>query len=313
MITVNSETQTAFKNIVFATDLSRGTETALPYVIETARLYGSKVHAVHVKTAEWDDVHEKALQRLQRQLADVPHEVRIEPGEVRTTLLDLAAEKGTDLIVLGTHGRTGFGRALLGSVAETIFRQASCPVMTVGPRHRVDLGTPLIKEILYATDLTPASASAARFALSLAQKTQARLTILSVLPENKAADAVAHSEHQVTLTLRRLEALVPPDSQLPSQPYCVVERGDAAGKILETATKYDADLIVLGVRPHLVGIATHVSRRTAHEVVTAALCPVLTVPGFGPCAESEKVAHKGEAGFPAIELAPSCAALCVAH
>jgi nucleotide-binding universal stress UspA family protein len=307
MTTVNSEMQTAFENILFATDLSQGTESAVPYVIETARLYGSKVHAVHVKTEEWDDFHEKALQRLQQQLADVRHEVRIEPGEVRTTLLDLAAEKGTDLIVLGTHGRTGLGRVLLGSVAETIFRQASCPVMTVGPRHRGDLGTPLIKEILYATDLTPASASAARFVLSLAQKTQARLTILTVLPENKAADAVAHSEHEVTLTLRTLEALVPPDTQLPSQPCFVVERGDAADKILETANKCDADLIVLGVRPHLVGMATHVSRRTAHEVVTAAPCPVLTVPGFGPCADCEKVAHKGKAGLPAIEFAPSCA------
>ena len=313
MTTVNSETQTAFENIVFATDFSRGTEAAVPYLMETARLYGSKVHIVHVKTAEWDDFHEHALQRLREQLADVPHEVRIEPGEVRATLLGLTAEKETDLFVLGTHGRTGLGRVLLGSVAETIFRQASCPVMTVGPRHRGDLGTPLIKEILYATDLTPASAPAARFALSLSQKTQARLTILTVLPESEAAEAVAHSEHQVTLTLRQLEALVPPDIQLSSQPYCVVERGEAANKILEIANKYDVDLIVLGVRPHLVGMATRVSRRTAHEVVSAAPCPVLTVPGFEPCPDGEKVAHKGETGLSAIEFAPSWAALRVAY
>jgi nucleotide-binding universal stress UspA family protein len=278
MTATPARSRIAFKNILFATDLSYLAEAALPYVLETARLYGSKVYAVHVRHrgATWDRPEQNAVASLQERLKDVPHEVLVEEGDVHPTLLRLIAEKNIDLTVLSTHGRTGVGRVLLGSVAEKIFREAPCPVLTVGPHLVRDPQWVLkIKEILYATDMTPVSEGAAKYAISLAQENQARLTILNVQPPAKPGELI-ESEHYATATLRRLQELVPTEAQLWCEPYCMVEQGDPAEKILDVAARYRADLIVLGIRRHDVGMATRIVRPTAHRVVAGATCPVLT-------------------------------------
>ena len=275
------KTRIAFKNILFATDLSYLADAALPYVLETARLYGSRICAVHVRHhgATWDRPEENALASLKDRLKEFPSDVLVEDGEVQPTLLRLIAERNIDLVIVSTHGRTGLGRVLLGSVAEAIFRAAPCPVLTVGPHLVRDPQWALkIKEILYATDMTPVSDAAAKYAISLAQENQARLTILNVQPTAKAGELV-QSEHYATATLRRLQELVPPEAQLWCEPYCMVEQGDPAEKILDVAARYRADLIVLGIRPHGIGTATHIARPTAHRVVAGATCPVLTARG----------------------------------
>jgi nucleotide-binding universal stress UspA family protein len=278
MKAAEARTRVSFKNILFATDLSYLSEAAIPYVLETARLYGSKVHALHVRTPleNWTRPQEDAVASLKKQLKDVPHEVSVEDGSVREVLLRQILEKGIDLVVLCTHGRTGLGRVLLGSVAEAIFRECPCPVLTVGPRLA---GTPpwtlKIKSILYATDLTPSSAEACRFALSLAQENQARLTILNVQTPPKVGELV-ESERYVSSTLRRLQELVPDEERLWCEPAFSVEQGEPAEKILDVAARIGADLIVMGIRPHAIGTVTHVFRPTAHRVVAGAMCPVLT-------------------------------------
>jgi nucleotide-binding universal stress UspA family protein len=279
MKAAEAKTRVAFSNILFATDLSYLADAALPYVLETARLYGSKVHAVHIRQrgAPWARAEESAVASLSERLKSVPHEVLVQDGETLPTLLQQIVEKSIDLVVVSTHGRTGLGRVLLGSVAEAIFREAPCPVLTVGPHLVRDPQWVLkIREILYATDLAPASARAANYAISLAQENQARLSILNVQAAPRAGEIV-ESEYYVMSTLRRLQQLVPDEAQLWCEPYCLVEQGDAAEKILDVAARYHADLIVLGIRPHPVGVATHVSRPTAHRVVAGATCPVLTV------------------------------------
>lgn len=278
MTATPAKVRISFKNILFATDLSYLAEAALPYVVETARLYGSRVYAVHVRhhRATWDRPEQNAVASLEERLKDVPHEVLVQEGDANSTLLRLIGEKNIDLVVLSTHGRTGLGRVLLGSVAEKIFREAPCPVLTVGPHLARDPQWILkIKEILYATDMTPVSQGAAKYAISLAQENQARLTILNVQPSAKPGELI-ESEHYATATLRQLQELVPEEAQLWCEPYCLVEQGDPAEKILDVAARYRADLIVLGIRPHDVGMATHIVRPTAHRVVAGATCPVLT-------------------------------------
>jgi nucleotide-binding universal stress UspA family protein len=185
------------------------------------------------------------------------------------------------LIVIGTKGRTGLERALLGSAAEEIFRRAPCPVLTVGPHISRDTERRLeMKEILYATDFSPESLSALPYAVSLAQEHQARLTILHVIGEEKVGELV-HAGNYVESTKRRLRALVLPEANAWCEPNFRVEKGPAAEKIMEVAIALGADLIVLGVRGAAghMGTATHLSHPTAHRVVIQAECPVLTVRG----------------------------------
>lgn len=170
-----------FETIVFATDLSFTANGVVPYVLETARVHRSKVYVMHVRTNEWGGTQEDVVKLLKKRLESIPHEIVIKDGDIGSTVLNFVQQEKIDLIVAGTHGRSGLGRVLLGSVAEAIFREAPCPVLTVGPRTVLnEAWTPKIREVLYATDLTPISLAAARYAASIAQENHSRLTILNV-------------------------------------------------------------------------------------------------------------------------------------
>jgi len=287
----------SFKNILYATDFSPASESALPYVLGIARRYGSKVHALHVRfPATYPVVGPEALpqimeaaeeqakidaEQLHTMFSEVPHDVTVGEGDLWPTINEIVRDKKMDLIVIGTHGRTGVGRALLGSVAEEIFRKAFCPVLTVGPHVSRDTARRLeMKQILYATDFSPESLEALPFAVSLAQEHEARLTLLNVAEEPKTGELV-NPQHYAESTLRRLRQLVPAEAERWCEPGFLAERGPAAEKILEVATALGADLIVLGVRGAggQMGTATHLANATAHRIVTQAQCPVLTVRG----------------------------------
>jgi nucleotide-binding universal stress UspA family protein len=273
----------AFKNILFATDLSSAAEKGLWYAVEIARRYGAILHVIHVvgppvypyapaaawpKLAEEDKTFElEAKAKLEEQLQPVPHELIFQEGEVSPTLSDLIRAKQADLLVLGTHGRSGIEKALMGSVAEKIFHQAACPVLTVGPkvtarsRYAAELN-----RILYATDFSPESLAAAPYALSLAQEHRAQLILLNCLEDG--AEAV----HAMLQTLGRL---VPFGADLRCEPICIVERGPHGENILDVSEGHGADLIVLGIA--CGPVKAHFHRSALYKIATQATCPVLTV------------------------------------
>jgi nucleotide-binding universal stress UspA family protein len=292
-----TRTRISLKHILYATDFSPAAEAALPYVKGLSNQYGAKVHAVHVRfPATYPIVGPEALpqvmeaaeeqakfeaQQLHEMLHSVPHDVTVSEGDLWPTINDMVRQQNIDMIVIGTRGRTGVGSALLGSVAEEIFRRAPCPVLTVGPHISRDTERRLeMKEILYATDFSPESLRALPYAVSLAQEHQARLTVLHVIGEERVGELV-HAGNYVESTQRRLRELVPPEAKSWCEPNFRVEKGPAAEKIMEVAIALGADLIVLGVRGAAghMGATTHLLRPTAHRIVTQAECPVLTVRG----------------------------------
>jgi nucleotide-binding universal stress UspA family protein len=183
-----------------------------------------------------------------------------------------------DLVILGTHGRTGAMKLLLGSVAEEIFRRASVPVLTIGPSVRKATHSGgRFHRVLFPTDFTPEAQGAAPQAVSMAQENQARLLLLNVMrkgTDKAGQDSVANVMHQ-------LYELVPQAAELWCRPEATVRFGNPSERILEVASEHDADLIVLGVRDAVgrLGAATHLERTTAHRVVAHAAYPVLTVRG----------------------------------
>ena len=149
MQAVQARTRITLKNILFATDFSQAADAAAPIAIQIARRYGAKVYGVHVNRFDdytaaapsaWAAIAEAAEKetkedagRLNEQLQSIEHEVVIGEGNLWEVLSNLIQQKEIDLVVVGTRGRTGFGKTLLGSVAEQILRQSPCPVLTVGP------------------------------------------------------------------------------------------------------------------------------------------------------------------------------------
>lgn len=284
----------ALKNILFATDFSTAADAAAPIAIQIAQRYGARVIGLHVNTFEiytaaapeaWASMAEASerekkedAQRLNEQLKKVEHEVVIGEGNIWEVISSQIKEKEIDLIVLGTRGRTGFGKTVLGSVAEEILRKAPCPVLTVGPR--INLWSEeyaKMHEILYATDLATDSPAAAPYAISLAQENQAHLVLLHVMESPKAGELVDTPE-VVDLKERKLEQLVSPQAGLWCDPTVIVERGHAAEKILDVAKRRHTALIVLGAKP-ASWLATHFNAGIVHKIVAEATCPVLTVRG----------------------------------
>ena len=139
------------KKILFPTDFSHCSDAALPVATSLARDTGAKLLIVHVEEPPMaygggemyygmpdpmaDDLR-TMLQRVAPPDPKVPYEHHLLIGDPATAVAELAAKEGTDLIVMGTHGRTGLRRLLMGSVAEAIVRRAPCPVFIMKEPQR---------------------------------------------------------------------------------------------------------------------------------------------------------------------------------
>ncbi len=290
-------TRIQLKNILFTTDFSPASRAAVPYALELGKHYGAKLHALHVRptgvnpmtpASSWGSLEEvakaEAVQHRQMLLdafAGVETEVLLRDGDVWPNIAEVVEKSKIDLIVTGTRGRSGVAKFLLGSRAEEIYRNAPCPVLTVGPHSKSDLkDVGEFTNILFATDFGPESVAAAAYAISLAQEYEAHLTMLHVVGDAKANEFVQPTDLTAS-SEQLLHKLVPADAELWCAPKFLVERGEAAEKILDVAARSRADLIVLGMRKAsgFPGAAEHLPIATAHKIVTHATCPVLTVRG----------------------------------
>lgn len=198
----------------------------------------------------------------------------------------LAGAQSADMLVMGTHGRSGFEHLVLGSVAEKVLRKANCPVLTV-PRAAPDATAAvpgLFHHIVAAVDFSDASQRALAFAISLAEEVDAHLTALHVIDLPDAVetwivdsqDGRGHLERWTQGTLHRLRELVPDAIR----PYChveeLVEEGAPYREILRVAKERNAGLIVIGAHGRGIVEQAFVGS-TAQHIVRQAVCPVLTV------------------------------------
>ncbi len=224
-----------------------------------------------------------SFKQLESQLQKLPHEVLMPIGKIAPALAQVIEERKIDLLVLGTHGRSGVGKLFLGSVAEEVFRRAPCPVLTVGPHVCSKLEDEIhFQHILFATDFSDNSLAELAYAVSLAEEDQAKLTYLHVVEQPAAG--IANLDEVTAALMLRLQNLLPSDAEPWCLAECLLEFGrqfvSPAQRILEVARAQLADLIVLGVRPvhGNLGLTTHLSSTTA-QILTHAACPVLTVRG----------------------------------
>jgi nucleotide-binding universal stress UspA family protein len=188
-------------------------------------------------------------------------------GSVAAEVVRLADSLGCDLLVMGTHGRSGFEHLMLGSVTERIIRKAPCPVLTVPPRvPDVVPSAVAYKRILCPIDFSPSSLKALTYAVSLAEEADATLTLLAV---------VEHHVFEGDDTRRRLRELVGDDVRTYAEVRERVVTGKPYREILHCAENDATELIVIGT--HGASAGTVAFGSTTNQVVRQASCPVLSL------------------------------------
>ena len=296
------------RRILCPTDLSDVSRCAFDHATALARHYGSEIRVVHVVEPfraisggglpypSWTTLNPEARERLEAALCAMTEpaassglhvEEEILEGVAVHEILTEARSLPADMLVMGTHGRGGFERFLLGSVTEKVMRHAPCPVFTVPPPagEPPPGGTPAYDRILCPLDFSAASDHALRYALSLAQEAGSELVVLHVLewpvegPPAVLPSWFDRGEHQRRLdedARQRLREAVPEDAQAWCRVEQVVAQGKAWREIVRVANEKRSELVVMGVRGRsAVDLALFGS--TAQHVVRAAGCPVMVV------------------------------------
>ena len=212
---------------------------------------------------------------LADRLDGIQYELIVRSGPICEVLAQVMAAKDVGLVVLGTRGRTGMRKLILGSVAEKIFRQARCPVITVGPNVSDQAAQADPHRILAATGFAAHSLHAVGYASHLADYLHSSLALVNVVTDPAKAigepKARARSER-----MKQLEGIVP---ELALKPELFVEFGSAPQGILRTAAQWKANLIVLGLHQVEEFKRRETTWAKAYEIICNASCPVMTLHG----------------------------------
>jgi nucleotide-binding universal stress UspA family protein len=279
------------RNVLVPTDFSRCSARAMRYAIDLAHRYRAKLHLFHwVDASAYDLLGRAALRAtiesawrdlqqldmdlfLKDRLKSIKDKLHVEAGELSEVLSRVVKREEIDLIVIGTRGRTGLGKLILGSVAERIFREASCPVLTVGPKARRPVAAGP-GSILFPTDFSDQSCAAESLAFSLAHKYHAHLFLLHVLEQQ--AEGVLHASRRVNCAEQQLRVLLQHDYRGAVKADAIVKMGPPVETIVRFAHEKHVGLVVLGVRASY-SASDRLTWPNAYEVMRQCRWPVLTV------------------------------------
>jgi nucleotide-binding universal stress UspA family protein len=230
-----------------------------------------------------DGLVKKGQDQLHEFVSSYPSdEVQIQPqcltdlGVAAERILCLAEEGSVDLIVMGTHGRRGFDRLMMGSVTEEVLRKAPCPVLA-GHLSAVNFETARQKrrdfdrlKFLLCTDFSEDARLASKYALSLTQEFDGDLTLLHVVEHNR------RKSDTMTALRQRLAGLIPPGERKVCKVETAVRKGKAYEEIAQFASEVKANLVILAVQGHNASNRA-VFGSTAYRVLQLGPCPVLVV------------------------------------
>jgi nucleotide-binding universal stress UspA family protein len=299
------------KHILCPTDFSDASAHAIDQAVVIAGWYKARITGLHILSpirlaaqgvaiaSGARSLEEPEVDRLLRETADhcraapaagIGLDSLVDIGQPARCILERAASLPADLIVMGTHGASGFEHLVLGSVTEKVLRQATCPVLTVPPRAQATSRLPF-KRLLCAVDFSDTSLTALQYAFSLAQEADATLTILHVLewpweeppppkleelPLEQGFALAEYRRYCEKTAMSRLESIVPVAMRFSHPPATRLRNGKPYVQILHVAAEEGSDVIVIGVRGRNPLDVT-LFGSTTNQVVRRATCPVLTL------------------------------------
>lgn len=295
--------------ILCPVDFSDFSGRAIRYAISLARHFGAQLYLQHsaeipqglllggaepVALQAWRSQlpqFERGMKELLEKNGGKPSEAKfvVNEGAALDGILETISNQGIDLVVMGTHGHTGIGRLMLGSVAEGVIHRAPCPVLVIcrpekefvypEGRDRVQL-----KTILLATDFSVHSDRALAYALRWACEWAAKVVVFHAVPEVTPGAAGMldlfpeynpYFERQVAAAWANIRRLIPESVQQWCEVKYEVRQGDAKQEILRVADEQDADMIIMGARG--AGVSALPWGSVSSAVVRAGRFPVLVV------------------------------------
>jgi nucleotide-binding universal stress UspA family protein len=282
-------------NILVLTDFSACSQEALLYAVNIARLHRSKLTLLHIvpprlgppQDPRRDEAFRAARGHMKQfeadllaraVLNDIHYQLLVRRGKTWNVISRIVKLQNSDLIVIGAHGKTSLEKLILGSFAEEVFRQAPCPVLTVGPSIPDQAVSESPQHILFPTDGSHASKVAEPYAYQLGRARGAQLTLMSVVHTGLLSNGNSGDDERLQRAKEHLQAtgLYAAWRQGGVTPSVVVEVGLKVKTILHVADTTGADLIILGVSAKDTAPGRF-EWADAYQVVCSARCPVLTV------------------------------------
>lgn len=294
------------KRLLCAVDFSDCSRHALDEAIAVAHLYGASVTVLHVfplaiasdpfaglpefQPFRLTDHHRTHLFRhlkafAEREGAEVARmEYAVREGvDIDREILQAAEQIQPDLIVIGTHGRSGVQHLMLGSVAEKVLHKACCPVLTVSQKTADAVPARPFGRILCGIDFSECSIAALRYAVSIASRAGAHIEALSVvqlIPMYEVTGAVPLYYPGLLDELKadigkQLQSVVT-TAAAGVDVECLVTAGTPHAEIVRIAAEQESDLVVVGAHSH-PAVERILFGSTTNHVVRRAPCPVLTI------------------------------------
>jgi nucleotide-binding universal stress UspA family protein len=290
------------KLILCPIDFSEFSVSAYQHALSVAEHYQAKLVAQHIVEmwrhpsgdfaasagvyAEFSQaLRESGKEQLQEFVKKHTHdeiqpELLVQVGVAADSILSFAQSQETDVIVMGTHGRRGFDRLMLGSVTDRVMRTAPCPVLAASkPAHgSVAAGKERghvhhLSRILFCADFSENSDRALKYALSATAEYDAELTLLHVL---EGAPSLAKTEEAMAIAAERLDKLIPPEGRKSLKIRAAVRIGKPYPQIIQLAMEAQIDLVIMGVRGR-GALDVAVFGSTTYRVMQLGSCPVLAV------------------------------------
>lgn len=278
--------------IAVPTDFSPASGVAMKFAQGLSKVQGTRVTAVHaidpleysfgprdLRQLKKEQVWALAQESMARWLQEggfASCEKRLTEGEAAPAIANFIGDNRIDLIVLSTSARLRAARLALGSVAEEIFREATCPVFVLGPRAQA--GNLPLRRLVFATDLEPHSLAALPSLSAFARKFNCTVSVIRAVDpdiQSRAERSRIRKE-----TGEKIEAAADADLR---KRIDLIQVEFAAP--LETITSFTgrrkAGALVMGVRGggDWDRAATHIPWALAHRVIARVTCPVLTIRG----------------------------------
>jgi nucleotide-binding universal stress UspA family protein len=276
------------RHLLCPVDLSESSALALRYAAVLRSMLDGDLTIVYVRTpgARESDPG-KSLDSLDSfvasiQAASASARLLEREGEPVTEILATAGAAASDLIVMGTHGRTGLQRLLLGSVAERVIRRSPIPVLTVPPGMKNAAQESInLQTVLCAVDFSESSPRALEYAASIATAAQARLVLAHALEWSEELDTIPQTgtsglPSSEDDALARLNGLLIDEMHARSAPELMIGYGEPADEVLRLVRECKVDLVVLGARRRNP-IDLMVFGSTTQRLIREGACAVLTV------------------------------------